>query len=278
MNYIQQVNGFWAKAETDDLTGNDIAVYFAILKYCNSLNWLNPFICHWHIICQYSKVSKNTYYKCVERLNNLNYIVFKKGERSKSMPKITVLEFENKKGTIKEQEGNTEGIKREQEGNLYKLLNNKTIKLINENSKLVNEKIEKWINSETSNSLSKKLNRDIESRFSSDVLNCYYNCLGFFPNDIHPKKGSKKEDSWVSTIEKLNRIDKLEFSDIESIVRLARRDSFWEENFLSLTKLRTQNKDKLPYWKVFAIKFKNNYKNERFIDLASQLRENNPDL
>lgn len=153
MNYIQQVNGFWAKAETDDLTGNDIAVYFAILKYCNSLNWLNPFICHWHIICQYSKVSKNTYYKCIERLNNLNYIIFKKGERSKSMPKITVLEFENNKGTIKEQEGNTEGTRREQEGNLYKLLNNKTIKLINDNYKIVNSKIESWIESENNSDL-----------------------------------------------------------------------------------------------------------------------------
>lgn len=202
MNYIQQVNGFWAKAETDDLTGNDIAVYFAILKYCNSLNWLNPFICHWHIICQYSKVSKNTYYKCVDRLNQLNYIEFKKGERSKTMPKMTVLIFENNKGTIREQNGNKEGTKREQEGNLYKLLNYKTIKLIKQNLELVNSKIEHWINSEI-----KKEDSDVKKLTKEEVEEAFIDWFNKKRSKALNKKSNLKalSDTDKSNLHKLRK-------------------------------------------------------------------------
>jgi hypothetical protein len=135
MNYIEQINGFWGKAETAEITGNDIAVYMALLKYCNSLNWLNPFICHWEIICQYSKVSKNTYYKSLDTLSKEKFIEYKKGERNKFSAKIVILKFENNKGTVKEQQGNNRGIEREQleeqQGNLYKPINNETNKPIN---------------------------------------------------------------------------------------------------------------------------------------------------
>lgn len=144
MNYINQINGFWVKAELDNITSIDIAVYMAILKYCNSLNWLNPFICHWDIICQYSKCSKNAFYTSIKRLDSLKYIEYTPGQRNKLQPKIVVLEFKNNKGTIKEQ--NREQHE-EQKGNLYKQVNNKTIKLINSNYKLVNENLEIWIKS-----------------------------------------------------------------------------------------------------------------------------------
>lgn len=145
MNYLNQINGFWATAENDDLTAIDISVYFAILKYCNGLNWLNPFVCHWHIVCQYSKCSKNSFYNSVYRLHDKKYISYRKGERNKLQPKITVLEFKNNKGTIREQLGNSKGTGEEHEGNLYKLLNIKTIKLLEENYILVNSNLKEWI-------------------------------------------------------------------------------------------------------------------------------------
>jgi hypothetical protein len=130
MNYIKQINGFWAKAENADITGIDIAVYMALLKYCNALNWHNPFICHWEIICQYAKVSKNTYYKSIERLAMLGFVEYKKGQRNKLSPKIVILNFENNKGTIREQrEEQHEEQNEEQKGSLYKQVNKKTIKV-----------------------------------------------------------------------------------------------------------------------------------------------------
>lgn len=129
MNYLHLINGFWAKSESDNITAIDIAVYFAILKYCNGLNWLNPFICHWDIVCQYSKCSKNAFYKSVNRLSEKGYIQYTKGQRNSLQPKILVLQLENRKGTVKEQQGNNEGTAEEHGGNLYKPLNDETIKL-----------------------------------------------------------------------------------------------------------------------------------------------------
>ena len=146
MNYINLINNFWNKAENSDLTGLDISVYMALLKYCNRLSWLNPFVCHWDIVCQTSKVSKNAYYKSIERLHFLGFIEYTQGKKNTNIkPKIFILELENKEGIIKEQQGNKEGIEKEQQGNLYKLLNIETIKLLNKESVLINEKLNDWI-------------------------------------------------------------------------------------------------------------------------------------
>lgn len=132
MNYIEQINGFWNKSEEADLTGLDIAVYMALLKYCNRLNWLNPFVCHWDIVCQTSKVSKNAYYKSLERLNDFGFIKSEKGiKNTNQKPKIFILELKNNQGIIKEQQGNRRGTEEEQQGNLYKHLNNLTNKQVN---------------------------------------------------------------------------------------------------------------------------------------------------
>lgn len=131
MNYIEQINGFWNKSEESDLTGLDIAVYMSLLKYCNRLNWLNPFVCHWDIVCQTSKVSKNAYYKSLERLTDLGFIKSEKGIKNTTQkPKIFIIDLTNNKGIIREQKGNNEGIEEEQQGNLYKQLNNKQINSI----------------------------------------------------------------------------------------------------------------------------------------------------
>ncbi len=131
MNYIEQINGFWIKSETSDLSGLDIAVYMSLLEYCNRLNWLNPFVCHWDIVCQTSKVSKNAYYKSLERLTDLGFIKSEKGiKNTNQKPKIFILELKNNEGTIKEQKGNREGTEEEQQGNLYKHLNKKQINSI----------------------------------------------------------------------------------------------------------------------------------------------------
>lgn len=131
MNYIEQINGFWNKSEESDLTGLDIAVYMSLLKYCNRLNWLNPFVCHWDIVCQTSKVSKNAYYKSLERLTDLGFIKSEKGIKNTTQkPKIFILDLTNNEGIIREQKGNNEGIEEEQQGNLYKHLNKKQINSI----------------------------------------------------------------------------------------------------------------------------------------------------
>lgn len=91
--------------------------------------------------------------------------------------------------------------------------------------------------------------------FSKEVIDCYHNCIEYFNEDLKPKS-VKEQDSWMDTIDKLNRLEHLQFSDIELLVKSARQDIFWSKNFLSITKLRRKDKDKVPYWKVFKEKFK----------------------
>ena len=90
--------------------------------------------------------------------------------------------------------------------------------------------------------------------YSQEVKTCYLDCVDHFPEDLRPNE--KEIVSWLDTIEKLNRIDSIEFDDISLLVQAVRKDSFWSKNFLSLTKLRKKNKDKVVYWKVFREKFK----------------------
>ena len=94
-----------------------------------------------------------------------------------------------------------------------------------------------------------------EEDFSFEVRNCYLQCYSLFDADLRPKN-EKDTIAWHDTIEKLNRIDKIEFNDIVLITQAARNDVFWKKNFLSLVKLRRKDKDKIPYWKVFKEKFK----------------------
>ena len=83
------------------------------------------------------------------------------------------------------------------------------------------------------------------------VEDCLNNCLKFFPEHLHPKN----KNTWLDTIEKLNRIDGVPFLEIERIVKATREDPFWGKNFLSMTKLR-KKKDEVYYIVIFGEKFK----------------------
>lgn len=86
-----------------------------------------------------------------------------------------------------------------------------------------------------------------EVNFSPEVLNCFNDCIAFFEPHLRPKN----INTWISEIEKLNRVDKIPFETITEIVKWAREDSFWSSNFLSLLKLRKTNKDGVKYIIVF---------------------------
>ncbi len=94
-----------------------------------------------------------------------------------------------------------------------------------------------------------------KNEFSKEVQNCYEQCLFLFDEHLRPKTDTEKF-KWMQTIERLERIDKVPFEKIIQITRSAREDDFWKNVFLSLTKLRTKNKDDIKYIVVFHEKFK----------------------
>lgn len=92
---------------------------------------------------------------------------------------------------------------------------------------------------------------------SKDIIKTYVKCLQHFPGHLIPKT-EKEKINWITTVEKLNRIDKIPLEWIERITQRARSDDFWSQNFLSLPKLRKKNPENLMYIQVFHEKFKNN--------------------
>lgn len=123
-----------------------------------------------------------------------------------------------------------------------------------------------------------KDNNKLKSKvYSKEVNDCFNICLKFFPVHLHPKKN----ETWLDTIDKLNRLDNIPFESIQQITQQAREDSFWSSNFLSLTKLRTKNKDNIKFIVVFNEKFNNNKKtitNERLSQYTTTIREQYPNL
>jgi len=91
--------------------------------------------------------------------------------------------------------------------------------------------------------------------YSNEILECFHNLIGYFPESLHPDK-TKTVQNWFDTIEKLNRIDKIPLDLIQRIVKKVRNDEFWKKNFLSIPKLRKKNRDDILYIIVFYEQFK----------------------
>jgi len=97
IKYIEQINGFWYfyDKNKEKLSISDITLYFVLLRYCNKLNWLNPFTINPFLISEINPLSNNTYYKSLELLNNLGLIRWIKGKHNVSNMQITIIKFDN---------------------------------------------------------------------------------------------------------------------------------------------------------------------------------------
>jgi predicted transcriptional regulator len=85
------------------------------------------------------------------------------------------------------------------------------------------------------------------------ILNLFDSIKNYFPERIISRLTPEKEKAWTGTLEKLIRIDGYSPAEIETIIRLARSDPFWKENFLSMTKLRRSDKDGVKYIDRFSL-------------------------
>lgn len=60
------------------------------------------------------------------------------------------------------------------------------------------------------------------------------------PKARAPNEGTANFDKWCQEIERMERIDKYTFSEIEELIDFSQRDAFWSGNVLSTAKLRKQ--------------------------------------
>lgn len=118
----------------------------------------------------------------------------------------------------------------------------------------------KNVNNDIKNDIkNEKKNKPKKSKkiFQPIIYETLDKCLPFFDEYNHPKTEKQKEE-WLDVIDKLNRLDGLEFDDIIHLVQKTREDNFWCKNFLTITKLRKKNKDGVQYWNVFFNNVKEN--------------------
>jgi uncharacterized protein YdaU (DUF1376 family) len=99
------------------------------------------------------------------------------------------------------------------------------------------------------------INKDIDN----NIKELYKGVEIFFDEDCRPKT-EKAKNEWYDTLDKLIRIDGYSPEHIHDVIKRARMDDFWRQNFLSILKLRKKNKDGIPYFTVFEKKLNNGTK------------------
>lgn len=254
INYIDHHKKVNLKMIELDLNATHIALYNALFLIWNECGFDTELSINRNDVMKISKIgSANTYTKCLKDLDKHKLIKYKPSHNPLIGSKINLYRFDN----TSDNSTDNSSVKSSSKGSdnsvatLSKLLNKETIKLLNNNVGIVNENLSKWVTDAKEEKPKKP-----KKVFSVEVNDCYYACLDYFDESLHPEK-EKTKRNWLDTIDKLNRIDGLQFQDIIHLVQRTRSDDFWSKNFLSIPKLRKKDKNDLPYWKVFYNKFKN---------------------
>jgi hypothetical protein len=107
--------------------------------------------------------------------------------------------------------------------------------------------------------------------FSPIVEDVFYFCLDYFPENLHPKT-QKEIDSWKTTIKQLHEIDGHDYDTIRHLIQKTREHDFWSKNFLSVNKLRKNDKNGVKYFDVFFEKFKIGNNGKQSTDFAHLIR------
>jgi len=195
------------------------AIYFFAIEHCNRLGWKQKFGFPSQMVMEAIGVKNwRTYSKALNDLVNFGFIEMIEISKNQYSSNIIAI-VKNTKAPTKA---------------LDKALQKHDTKQ-GQSTASINKQ-------ETNNNITKN------KVYSKEVNDCFNNCLNYFPLHLQPKK----KETWLDTIEKLNRIENIPFNHIERIVELIRQDDFWSKNFLSLPKLRKKNKDGLMYVLVFS--------------------------
>lgn len=70
--------------------------------------------------------------------------------------------------------------------------------------------------------------------------------IALFPTKFKPNTNTRRQ-KWLDTLDKIQRIDGYDLGEVYQVCKKLRTDSFWAENFLSVLKLRTSDKNGVLY-------------------------------
>jgi len=78
------------------------------------------------------------------------------------------------------------------------------------------------------------------------ILKVYPHFINLFPKKYQPQNETQK-NKWLDCLDKLERLEKIDFHKLWLVVKFIREHEFWGVHFLSLLKLRNKDKNGIMY-------------------------------
>lgn len=149
MNGFEQIKCFysWVFNNPDKVRPTHISLYLFLLNQNNRSMWVEWFKCPYDLAMQGACIgNKNTYYKCLDDLQLYGLIEYKKGINNYKAPMIRLIQlYDSELLTEQVSVPQSEKLTGNVTEPLTELLNKNIYKLITDNYKLVNDKLETWL-------------------------------------------------------------------------------------------------------------------------------------
>jgi len=97
---------------------------------------------------------------------------------------------------------------------------------------------------------------NIYNNINKSIINAYPHFKELFATKYQPKNKTQ-ELNWIECIDKCVRIDGYDLKELYLVVKYMRDDEFWSKRFMTLLKLRNQDKNGIKYVDRFFDDYKN---------------------
>ena len=92
-------------------------------------------------------------------------------------------------------------------------------------------------------------------QYSEKTTKAFSHFAGLFPLKYRPKTEAQK-NKWLDCLDKIERLDGYNLRDVYNVSKELRNDEFWQNNFLSILKLRNTDKNGIKYIDRFMVQHK----------------------
>jgi len=83
-------------------------------------------------------------------------------------------------------------------------------------------------------------------QYSEKTTKAFSHFAGLFPLKYRPKTEAQK-NKWLDCLDKIERLDGYNLREVYNVSKELRNDEFWQNNFLSILKLRNTDKNGIKY-------------------------------
>jgi DNA-binding PadR family transcriptional regulator len=92
-------------------------------------------------------------------------------------------------------------------------------------------------------------------QYSEKTTKAFSHFAALFPLKYRPKTDAQK-NKWLDCLDKIERLDGYNLREVYNVSKELRNDEFWQNNFLSILKLRNTDKNGIKYIDRFMVQHK----------------------